>query len=166
MSPSARIPELPRELLLSIFSRLSGSTRKSVRRCSRTFAMLSEPTLFQNMILVPYIDCLEGFATLMHGNPTLARHVRTINYDAEARMNKDNWHLLPGLVEDADFYSASEDAIEMLRNHALGVRDETVEILLLSEVFRTLPSLETIRVLEASAERAHGPLGWIDPERS
>jgi hypothetical protein len=41
---------------------------KNARISSKTFAILAEPRLFKRMALVPYVDCLEEFASMMCNN--------------------------------------------------------------------------------------------------
>ena len=157
MTATPRIPELPQEILQSIINYLPGEALKNARRSSRNFAMMAEPRLFEYMVLVPYKDCLEEFAKIMSSSP-IASHVRTLYYDAESRYD-DDW-VAP--LED----EGSIDVLEILEAYGLTARDETTEVLLLSDCLRTLPNIKTLRVREATEARSGNYDGTLLSERS
>ncbi|KAG9775747.1 hypothetical protein KCU88_g5088, partial [Aureobasidium melanogenum] len=135
-----RVPELPNEVLQNIIDRLQLQALKNVRLTCKLFATMAEPRLFQLMVLVPYIDCLEGFASLMRNNPSIARHVKTIHYQAD-------WRYHPA---EAGFSDAATQALtkSLARNGLRGLHDEVMEVMLLSECLRTLPSLREAIIQE------------------
>ncbi|KAL2436714.1 hypothetical protein ABEF95_013439 [Exophiala dermatitidis] len=135
-----RVPELPNEVLQNIIDRLQPQVLKNVRLTCKLFATMAEPRLFQLMVLVPYIDCLEGFASLLRDNPSIARHVKTIHYQAD-------WRYHP---VEAGFSDAATQALtkSLVRNGLRGLHDEAMEVMLLSECLRTLPSLREAIIQE------------------
>ena len=144
------IPKLPREIIQIILNYLPGKALKNFRLCSKTLAILVEPRLFERMVLVPYIDCLEGFANLMCGNK-IAQHVRLIHYDAESR-----WYPraggLPAITIYTQYPYRRKQLWEKISTTILTRSDASTEVALLSNCFRQLPSFRTLHVQEASRE--------------
>lgn len=149
MATAARIPELPNEILRSIFEHpdLPLKDLKNVRLASKSLAMMVEPRLFRRMVLVPYIDCLEPFARFMRNNP-IVHHVQTFVYDG-------TWRYSSGLV--ARPWSEEVNAIQTkLRNNALVYApDQQMEVALLSKCLGSLPSLKKIVVCEIQSVESY-----------
>ncbi len=95
-------------------------------------------------MLVPYVDCLEGFENLMSDNP-IACHVKELHYDAESRW-EESWDWYSSISECS---TAQFEAVDALREMELSAHDRTTEISLLSNCFRKLPNLKAIHVSEA-----------------
>ncbi|EXJ88266.1 hypothetical protein A1O1_05196 [Capronia coronata CBS 617.96] len=146
-----RIPELPNEVLQNIFDHIRLQEHlKNVRLACKLFAMLVEPCLFRRMVLVPYIDCLEPFARLMRDNP-IARHVKSIWYDVK-------WRYTAGLHPCRSVQQTYAIRDKMSANGLLSLRDEGLEIMLLSECWKVLPSLRRVFIEELLPRE-------IDPDR-
>ncbi|KAJ9607249.1 hypothetical protein H2200_008322 [Cladophialophora chaetospira] len=152
------IPQLPQEILQLIISFLDGSGLKNARLSSKTFAMMAEPLLFERMVIVPYVDCLEGFQQMMTRNRRIASFVRTVHYDAESRYD-DNW-------EAVTTHDSSALALEKLERFCLTAKDEATEVVLLSECLSALPSVTSLSVQEASNERTLDYEDNLLPSRS
>ncbi|KIW52695.1 hypothetical protein PV05_08320 [Exophiala xenobiotica] len=132
------MPELPNEILQTIVRHLESLRDvKNVRLANKTFAMMAEPILFYRVELVPYVDCLEGFAQTMENNPTIARHVRILLYEVSMRYN-------------TDFSVGSEHATGQaaafnrhLEDNSLHYHEQATEVMLFSRV-QSLPGLTDI----------------------
>ena len=128
--------------------------------------MLVESRLFREMTIVPYTDCLEGFAGLMRKIP-IATHVRTLNYDAESRYDEEGQGQL--LDDGRRQYSSSHPVLTFLCVNALKTGDQIAEVLLLSDCLRSLPPLDRISVQESSCDRLESSvegLAAVHPARS
>ena len=133
--------ELPQEILQMIINYLPGSALNNVRLSSKALKFLAEPRLFERMVLVPYVDCLEGFANMTRNNP-IARYVQMLHYGAESRWDS-SW-VVP--EEEFEQTTTQSGADWRLENHVLSFHGQTTEVLLLSNCFRKLPALGAIHV--------------------
>ncbi len=148
---NSQIPQLPQEILQIIINYLPGEDLKNVRLGGRTLALLAEPRLFQRMVLVPYIDCLEEFASMMSGNK-IAHHVRFIHYDAESRWDPcwEKYYMpSPTVPDNRKVWWMISSANKLTHEH------ESTEISLLSNCFKELPSFRGLQVQDAEAYLNH-----------
>ena len=133
----ARIPDLPNEILHFIIEELPLIDLKNVRLGSKLLAMLAEPRLFRHMILVPYVDCLEGFAQLMQ-ETSLAQHVQSLCYDGRRRYNRCAMPTPPDVARTVNKILAE--------NGFWNDEQEGLESMLLVGCLKTLPMLKELLV--------------------
>jgi hypothetical protein len=144
------MPELPNEILQTIVRHLESLRDvKNVRLANKTFAMVAEPVLFNCVGLVPYADCLEGFAQTMQDNPTIARHVKILIYEVSTRYTPGS-----GVGSERSGQAATFD--EHLEVNSLQYHKQATEDTLFSRCVQSLPQLTSIH-LRGDVGRRHDP---------
>ena len=105
-------PRLPLELFQRIIELLPGATLKNVRLTNRTLAGLSEPLLFNFMVLIPQLQFLDDFYRIFSNSPQ-TRFIKGLIYD-------DRW--LPTVeahYKKLKSMKITDQAIDQQRRHAL-----------------------------------------------
>lgn len=157
-SGCARMPLLPNECLLLILRECQGSTLKNFRLASKAFGRLAEPLLWQDVRLVPNIDCLNSVHSLMIRSH-LAFHVQNVIYDAsweyliddfriksEKPAFKDKLSSTPG----KETWSCGKILQQCVQNQIRSGEDSPAEVACLSRLLSLFPNLQALAVKETA----------------
>lgn len=141
--PDLNLTKLPNELLDIVLSNLDGKDVKNLGLTCRELKDICQADVFEFIILMPFRQCLQGFASLFKRSPHLASLVHSIVYGElfvgllESHYNKRREE---GLEQGPSVLRAREDLVP--RTNITDKDSDNEELALLREIIRLLPNLE------------------------
>ena len=129
-----RLSSLPREVATATFKLLSHSEFKNLRLTSHRCSSISEPLLFQQIVIAPYMASL-GKLSSISKHCRLRKYVKEIIYDAR------KFHL-PKHSGEGSALIASQEFLDTY----VGASSAAAEVMLLTKSFMDLPALTSVGV--------------------
>ena len=137
------LAKLPNELLEIVLSNLDGKDVKNLALTCRDLKDICQADIFEHVILMPFRQCLQGFAALFKTSPHLASLVHSIVYGQlligllESHYNQRREE---GLEQAPSVLRAREDLVP--RTDITNKDSDNEELELLREILRLLPNLK------------------------
>ncbi|RMD44054.1 hypothetical protein DV735_g1094, partial [Chaetothyriales sp. CBS 134920] len=139
------LPLLPIECLLLITHYSEPGALQNFRLASRAFQRLADPVLWRTVRLVPNIDCLESFLSLVKTS-SIAPHIQTLVYDTswqalvdEIKFKSEAYPSIPDSAIDRPLLARCIDG------DVRSAESSAVEMCLLTRIFDALPRVSSLR---------------------